>query len=116
MDSIDNLFAITNELRHSVLNGQHEDRSKKINELTAYIDLRGKILDSINQDLLTSDDKQKLKEIHVLSEEIIKQMEKIKTSIQHNILQTKKGKSAFKGYNDPYASSSFDGSYIDKRK
>ncbi|MEH7392893.1 hypothetical protein, partial [Bacillus sp. JJ1474] len=88
MDSIDNLFSITNELRQSVLNGQNEDRGKKIDELTAYIDLRGTVLDSINKDLLTSDNKQKLKEIHVISEEIIKQMEKIKTSIQHDIIQT----------------------------
>lgn len=117
METIDQLFAITNRLRSSVIIEKHSDRDQQIEELTSYLDTREKILGSINQDLLTSDDKKKLKEIYSVSVEITKLMEEIKHSIQQDIIQTKKGKSAFKGYNDPYASSSsFDGHYFDRKK
>ncbi|KAB2336796.1 hypothetical protein F7731_10630 [Cytobacillus depressus] len=115
MDSIDELYAITNQLRSSIIFKKHNDTDKQIEELTLYLDKRGKILDSVNRDLLTSEEKKKLKEIYIISEEITKCMEKIKASIQQNIIQTKKGQTAFKGYNDSYALSA-DGYYFDKRK
>ncbi|MBS4190267.1 hypothetical protein KHA94_08630 [Bacillus sp. FJAT-49705] len=117
MDCIEQLYAITNQLKSSVSKEKHRDRDQQIEELTKYLETRGTILASIDPNLLTSDDKSKLKEIQDISEDIINQMEKIKTSIQHDIIQAKKGMSAFKGYNnDPYSASSFDGHYFDRKK
>lgn len=116
MEVIEKLYEITKQLQSTASNGNQGDREKQIEELEAYLESRGKLLDSVDQSLLTTDDKQKLREILSISEDVIKQMGKIKTSIQQNIINAKKGKSAFKGYNDPYASASFDGHYFDRKK
>lgn len=116
MEVIEKLYEITKQLQSTVSNEFQGDREKQIEELTAYLETRGKLLDRMDQTLLTTDDKQKLREILTISEDAIKQMGKIKTSIQKDLVTAKKGKSAFKGYNDPYASASFDGHYFDRKK
>jgi dsDNA-binding SOS-regulon protein len=116
MDKINQLLNITQQLRESVLNANDRDREEQIEEINAYIENRGQVLEALATVSLSHDEKAKLKEIHEVSEEIAMYLGKIKSDIQEDILRMKKGKTAVQGYNEPYKTFSFDGHYFDRKK
>lgn len=116
MDKINQLLNITQQLRESVLSENDRDREETIEQINSYIETRGQVLETIEPEFLSNEEKVMLKEIHKVSQEIILYFEKIKTNIQEDILRMKKGKNAVQGYNPPYKTSSFDGHYFDRKK
>lgn len=116
MDKIKQLLNITQQLRESVLSEKNREREETIEQINSYIETRGQVLNTIEPEFLTNEEKVMLKEIHKVSEEILQYFEKIKINIQEDILRMKKGKNAVQGYNHPYKTSSFDGHYFDQKK
>lgn len=116
MDKINQLLNITYQLRESILSENNREREETIEELNAYIENRGQVLETIKPEFLSNEEKVMLAEVHKVSEEIVLFLQKMKTDIQEDILRMKKGKTAVHGYNDPYNTPSFDGHYFDRKK
>lgn len=116
MEFLDELYSITLHLKAKVATSDKQDRDKQIEEINGYLEMRGQILNELRSEILSVSDKNKLREILSISEDIIGSLTNIKKEIQQDILLAKKGKSAFRGYNQMYTVPSFDGHYFDKKK
>ncbi|RTR36359.1 hypothetical protein EKG37_02035 [Robertmurraya yapensis] len=116
MDSLEELYSITLQLKAKVETSDKQERDKQIEEIVSYLEARGKILQELLTETLSAIDKNRLKEVLRISEDIISNLTNIKKEIQQDILLAKKGKSAFRGYNQMYTVPSFDGHYFDKKK
>jgi hypothetical protein len=115
MEDINRLLDNSRQLKIS-LDRKNEDRDNLIAKVVTFVDDRGRILEAITPEILSTDDKEKLKEILLVSEEIIHCMNELKMSIHEDILQSKKGKTALLGYSQQVMISDFDGRFIDKKK
>lgn len=116
METLEELYSITLKLKTMVTKSDNQGREKQIEEINRYLEARGKILEELRSETLSVNDKNKLREIQRISEDIINSLSGIKKEIQQDILLAKKGKSAFRGYNQMYTVPSFDGHYFDKKK
>jgi hypothetical protein len=117
MKCIESLIEITNEIGKLVdLIEQKTDRDEMLEKLTRLLDEREKLISTFSSFQFSEEDKKRLKQIDAKNQVITKKMITIKQIIQKDIMQAKKGKVAFKGYNQIGQAYSFDGTFFDKKK
>lgn len=115
MGSIEGLYSLTLELK-SILDDKNIDRDLQIEKINTFLEARGNLIETIDPNSLSSCGKEKIREILIMSANIEKQMDEIKENISKDILHSKKGKMAYRGYNQIYSLPSFDGHYFDRKK
>lgn len=116
MGSIDSIIEITNQMELTINNDSHKTREEVIDQLNNLLDKREELLINMEKESLSNEEKTNLANIINKNEKISKEMVLLKQAVQKDLLQTKKGKSAFNGYHQFDAPSIQDGCYIDRKK
>jgi flagellar protein FliT len=117
MECIDHLIELTIRIEKIVdSTGQKVDRDEVLDKLSHLLDEREKLISTFSNYQFSEGDKNRIKQVDVRNQIIIKKMVSIKQLIQKDIMQTKVEKTAFKGYNQVGQSYAIDGSFFDKKK
>lgn len=116
MESVDSIIEITNQMELTLKNVSHKTREEVIEQLNNLLDKREELLATLKKESLSDEEKAKVTHIISKNEKITKEMVLLKKAVQQDLLQTKKGKSAFNGYHQFDTPSIQDGYYIDRKK
>lgn len=117
MECIDALIELTNEIDILVDRiEQKTDREEMLEKLTDLLEERETLISAFSRIQFSEEDKKRLKQVDARNQVITNKMINIKQIIKKDIIHSKKGKTAFKGYNQIGQPYSFDGTFFDKKK